>query len=65
MEEKILITPGEIFSANGYYKNYIRISYSEPYNERIDCALKKMGALASKFIKEQKLLLTKHKNNKG
>jgi len=52
LKEKILITPGEIFSANGYYKNYIRISYSEPYNEKIDDALKQIGKLARKHTEK-------------
>lgn len=50
LKEKILITPGEIFSANGCYKNFIRISYSEPYSEKIDYALKQIGNLARKHI---------------
>jgi len=48
LKENILITPGEIFSENGYYKNYIRISYSKPYNEKTDYALKQIGILAKK-----------------
>jgi len=46
LEERILLTPGEIFSTNGFYKNFIRISYSEPYTEKIEKALKRIGELA-------------------
>jgi len=51
LEENILLTPGEIFSTNGFYRNFIRISYSEPYTDKVDKALKKVGKLAHLFLK--------------
>lgn len=51
IKEKILITPGEIFSTDGSYKNFIRISYSEPFNEKINYALQKIGEHAFLLMK--------------
>ncbi len=53
LKEKILITPGEIFSEKGYYKNFIRISYSQLYNEKTDSALKQIGILAKKVLENK------------
>lgn len=50
IEEKIIITPGEVFSSSGLFKNYIRISYSEPYNDTIEASLKRIGSLGKEFI---------------
>ncbi len=51
LQESILLTPGEIFSTSGFYRNFIRISYSEPYSDKVDRALKKVGKLAHTFLK--------------
>ncbi|OJJ22190.1 hypothetical protein BKI52_09125 [marine bacterium AO1-C] len=51
LQEKILITPGEVFSTNGAYKNFIRISFSKPFDDTVDKALKRIGALAKQVAK--------------
>lgn len=44
---KIQIAPGPLFSNSGDYRNYIRISYSNLWNEKIETALRQLGALVS------------------
>jgi DNA-binding transcriptional MocR family regulator len=43
--EKISIAPGQIFSIDARFTNYIRISFGAPYSEEIDVSLKKLGSL--------------------
>jgi DNA-binding transcriptional MocR family regulator len=43
------IAPGEIFSADGDYKNYIRISYCTLWGTRTERALAKLGALLNSY----------------
>lgn len=50
LREKILITPGEVFSTDGSYKNFIRISFSKPFDGAIGSALKKMADLAGSMM---------------
>ena len=38
--------PGEMFSASGQYRNFIRLACGYPWNEQIDGALRKLGELA-------------------
>jgi DNA-binding transcriptional MocR family regulator len=45
VRQGIGIAPGEIFSADGDYKNYIRISYCTFWSTRTEKALAKLGAL--------------------
>ncbi|HAS41577.1 MAG TPA: hypothetical protein DCS93_13940 [Microscillaceae bacterium] len=47
LQKNILITPGEVFSATGAYKNFIRISFSKPFDRLVEDALKTIGNLAS------------------
>ncbi|ASU34187.1 aminotransferase-like domain-containing protein [Mucilaginibacter xinganensis] len=46
---KISISPGQIFSTDSRFTNFIRISFGTPYNEEIDKSLKKLGQLMSEF----------------
>jgi len=48
MKYGISIVPGQIFSAGGHYKNYIRIGYGNVYNENIEYGLKMLGNLVKK-----------------
>jgi DNA-binding transcriptional MocR family regulator len=48
MKYGISIVPGQIFSASGNYKNYIRIGYGNVYNENIEYGLKMLGNLIKK-----------------
>ena len=43
--ENISISPGHIFSIDGRFTNYIRISFGAPYSQEIDQALRKVGLL--------------------
>jgi DNA-binding transcriptional MocR family regulator len=42
----VAFVPGEMFSASGQYRNFIRLSCGHPWNEQIDGALRKLGELA-------------------
>lgn len=45
MEYHISIAPGQIFSTDGRFENYIRISFGMPYTREIDKSLKTLGIL--------------------
>lgn len=45
LKENISIAPGQIFSTDARFTNYIRISFGAPYNDSIDKSLKKLGKL--------------------
>ena len=45
----ISISPGQIFSTDSRFTNFIRISFGIPYNDEIDQSLKTLGLLISKF----------------
>lgn len=51
VQHNISIAPGHIFSADQRYKNFIKICYGFPWNERIDKALKTLGTLAQNLDK--------------
>lgn len=46
--QHIKVIPGEIFSASGRFKNYIRMSYGFPLDDTIDSALCTLGKLCAK-----------------
>lgn len=45
MEHKIAYAPGELFSSKGDYKQYIRISYCNLWENKVEKALIKLGQL--------------------
>ncbi|MBE9463009.1 PLP-dependent aminotransferase family protein [Dyadobacter subterraneus] len=45
MKHNISIAPGQIFSTDARFTNYIRISFGTPYNEEIEKSLQKLGRL--------------------
>jgi len=45
----ISIAPGQIFSANGDYRNCIRIGYGHAYDEKVEYGLKVLGNLIKKL----------------
>jgi DNA-binding transcriptional MocR family regulator len=45
IKENISIAPGQIFSTDGRFTNFIRISFGAPYNEAVDAAMKRMGEM--------------------
>lgn len=46
---KISISPGQIFSTDSRFTNFIRISFGIPYNDEIEQSLKTLGQLISNF----------------
>ncbi|HZY37719.1 MAG TPA: PLP-dependent aminotransferase family protein [Mucilaginibacter sp.] len=45
----IVISPGQIFSTDSRFTNFIRISFGIPFSDEIDRCLKKLGELIGKF----------------
>lgn len=45
IKENISISPGQIFSTDGRFSNYIRIGFGEPFSEEIERSLKKLARL--------------------
>lgn len=43
------IAPGQIFSSQGLFENCFRISYGEPWNERIEEGIKTLGKLVKEW----------------
>ncbi|HWK07896.1 MAG TPA: PLP-dependent aminotransferase family protein [Puia sp.] len=49
LDQKISFAPGEIFSAKGDYKNFIRISYCNMWDKKNERALMKLGVLCQSW----------------
>lgn len=49
LKHNIGIAPGQIFSSQGQFKNYFRLSYGAPWNDTMDQGLKTLGELIKKF----------------
>ena len=49
-EHDIGISPGQVFAVEGSYKNYIRLSFSHPFDEKVEAGLKQLGQLAKKLL---------------
>jgi DNA-binding transcriptional MocR family regulator len=47
IKEDISIAPGQIFSTDARFTNYIRISFGKPFDGTIDAGLKRLGELIS------------------
>jgi DNA-binding transcriptional MocR family regulator len=47
IQEDISIAPGQIFSMDARFTNYIRISFGKPFDTTIDAGLKRLGELVS------------------
>ena len=43
--ERIAFTPGQLFSASGRYRNYLRLNCGNPWNEAIDAGIRRLGEL--------------------
>lgn len=48
IQEGISVSPGQLFSVDGTYTNYIRVSFSTPWNDEVEYGLKRVGS----FVKE-------------
>ncbi len=49
LKYRIGIAPGHIFSTQGKFYNYFRMSYGLPWEEKIDEGIKKLGELIKKY----------------
>jgi DNA-binding transcriptional MocR family regulator len=52
LKHQISIAPGQIFSAQGRYKNCLRISYANPWSQEIEEGLKTLGRLIRRMSKQ-------------
>ena len=50
LNHNISISPGQIFSTDSRFTNFIRISFGIPYNDEIDKSLKTLGELIREFL---------------
>lgn len=48
LKSQIGIAPGQIFSAQGQFQNYFRLSYGLPWSDKIERGLETLGELMSK-----------------
>jgi DNA-binding transcriptional MocR family regulator len=46
--EGIAFVPGELFSASGRYRNCLRLACGQPWSERIEDAVRRLGGLAAR-----------------
>ena len=50
MKHNISIVPGKIFSSGSNFSNYVRISYSKPWDDDVDYGLMILGKLIMKQL---------------
>jgi DNA-binding transcriptional MocR family regulator len=48
---QISIAPGQVFSSKGQFSHCLRISYAKPWNDDVERALKILGELVKKMLK--------------
>jgi DNA-binding transcriptional MocR family regulator len=48
LKHNIGIAPGQIFSAQGQFHNYFRLSYGMPWSEKVEKGLRTLGELIRK-----------------
>jgi DNA-binding transcriptional MocR family regulator len=48
-QEKITIAPGPIFSPSGRYRNFMRLSCGNPWTDRIERAIARLGHLVERM----------------
>lgn len=49
-QHDIGISPGQVFAIEGSFKNYIRLSFSHPFDDKVVAGLKQLGLLAKKLL---------------
>ncbi len=49
LKHQIGIAPGQIFSSQGQFENYFRVSYGLPWSDRIEQGIKTLGDLVRRF----------------
>jgi DNA-binding transcriptional MocR family regulator len=47
LKSGICFIPGELFSASGQYRNYLRLSCGHEWGPRIEKAIERLGALVA------------------
>ena len=50
--EGISISPGQLFSFKGNYKNYVRMSFSSPWSDEVEMGMKKIGSILQKMVEK-------------
>lgn len=50
-EQDIGISPGQVFAVEGSFKHHIRLSFSRPYDEKVDAGLQRLGQLAKGLLR--------------
>ncbi|MFL6672597.1 MAG: PLP-dependent aminotransferase family protein [Massilia sp.] len=53
LEEGITVGPGNMFSARGSFKHFIRLNYSYPWTAGIEAAVKRLGRLVAELAQRQ------------
>lgn len=48
LKHKIGVAPGQIFSSQGQFHNYFRLSYGQPWTDKIEKGIKTLGELVAK-----------------
>jgi DNA-binding transcriptional MocR family regulator len=48
--ERIAFTPGQLFSASGRYRNCLRLNCGNPWDERIEAAVRRLGELVNERL---------------
>jgi DNA-binding transcriptional MocR family regulator len=49
LKHQIGIAPGQIFSSQGQFENFFRLSYGLPWSDRVEQGIKTLGDLVKKF----------------
>ena len=49
LKHQIGIAPGQIFSSQGQFENYFRVSYGIPWSDRIEQGIRTLGELVRKY----------------
>jgi DNA-binding transcriptional MocR family regulator len=49
LKHQIGIAPGQIFSSQGQFENYFRLSYGLPWSDRVEQGIKTLGELVRRF----------------
>lgn len=49
LKHKIGVAPGQIFSSQGQFQNYFRLSYGQPWTDKVEKGIKTLGELVARF----------------
>ncbi|MDO3722766.1 PLP-dependent aminotransferase family protein [Marinobacter sp. chi1] len=50
LDEGINIAPGRMFSISDKYENYLRLNAANPWSERVEFAVRRLGAIANELL---------------